>query len=75
MDLVRKDRYLNRAYRVYISTFRQAYAVYYNVYYIYTTHLTAVYYIRSAYLAIYYNIYYIYTITTISLYLTSPIYL
>ena len=54
MDLVRKDRHLDRAYRVYISTFRWAYTVYYNVYYIHTTRL-AIYYICTAYLtAVYY---------------------
>src|SRR6266567_2839518 len=84
IDLVRKDRYLDRAYRVYISTFRRAYAVYYNVYYIHTTCLAAVYYICTArlavyyiyttYLVVYYNIYYIRAATAISLCLTSPIY-
>src|SRR6266566_5246678 len=64
MDLVRKDGHLDRAYRVYISTFRRAHAVYYNIYYIRTTcsaiyyirtaRLAAVYYIYSAHLAIYY---------------------
>jgi len=44
---------LNRAYRVHISTFRRAHAVYYNVYYIRATRL-AIYNIRTAYLAVYY---------------------
>ena len=53
MDLVKKDRYLNRAYRVYIFTFGRAYAIYYNVYYIRATYL-AIYYIYTACLAVYY---------------------
>ena len=57
MDLARRDRDLDRAYRVYISTFRRAHTVYYNVYYIRTTCL-AIYYIRTAYLT---TIYYIHT--------------
>ena len=52
MDLAREDRYLDKAYGVYISTFRQARAVYYNVYHICTACL-AVYHIRTACLAIY----------------------
>ena len=52
MDLVRENRYLDKAYKVYISTFRQARAVYYNIYYIRTACL-AVYYIYTACLVIY----------------------
>ena len=47
MDLVRKDRHLDRAYRVYIFTFRRAHAAYYNIYHICATRL-AIYYIRTA---------------------------
>ena len=46
---------MDRAYRVYIFTFRQACAIYYNIYYIRTACL-AIYYIYTACLAIY-NIY------------------
>ena len=53
MDLVRKDRHLDWAYRVYTPTFRRAYTIYYNVYYICTIYL-AIYYIYIAYLAVSY---------------------
>ena len=49
IDLAREDRYLDRAYRVYISTFRRARAVY--IYYIRAR--LAVYNIHTAYLAVY----------------------
>ena len=52
IDLAREDRYLDRAYRVYISTFRRARAVYIYVYYIRAARL-AVYNIRTARLAVY----------------------
>ena len=55
MDLVKENRYLDRAYRVHIFTFRRAYAVYYNIYYICAARL-AIYSICTAYLAVY-NIY------------------
>ena len=63
MDPVREDRYLDRAYGVYIFAFRRACTVYYNIYYIraaclaiyYTyTARSAIYNIRTARLAVYY---------------------
>ena len=34
IDLVKKNRYLDSAYRVYTFTFRRARTIYYNIYYI-----------------------------------------
>jgi len=84
MDSARKDRHLDRAYGVRTSTFRQARAVYHNVYhiraarsavyYIHTARSAAAYHIRTARSAVYYNIYYICATAATSSYLTSPIY-
>jgi len=48
MDLIRKNRYLNKAYKVRTSTFGWAHAVYHNVYHIRSTRSATVYYIRTA---------------------------